>query len=1280
MVVLRWIAVCFALGVAAAQTPRIAIVGGPEALWPRIVETWQARHPELRVEWQIGAPAERQTFDLFFAYYPTPEQIAQFERIEARRNLALPAEFIEPRWRRRVDEEGAKPAAAYLDQGGIENGVRLLSYLYGQVKAGGPAVLPPLPGVRSGIYHPAAAEVFADREAYVAWWRQRPGAVPDAPVVAVTFFSTLMRGNDLAAVDAFVAALEARGFLPLAAFGYPLGQLTKYLTPAPDVIIALNTTLYSPQDNKVYEALGAPVLNGVVLRETRSAWEASPTGIAPDRLTAHLSVPEKVGLVRPVLAATSETTAAGYKATIPYGPGVERLVGTAERFVQLRRKANADKRVALLYYNNPAGKGNIGASYLQVFPSIENILRGLERAGYNTGEAVPDRREWQRLLETAGRNVELWAPGEKRALAAQPSTVRWPLEEYLRHYRELPREFRNQVEEVWGPPSRRQLMTEACGGTLCFLLPAWRAGNLLVAPQPLRTSIERLARPEHDPVTPPPHQYVAFYLWLRKVWGADAVIHLGRHGTLEWLPGKQAALAPGDAPEVLLGDLPNFYIYVMDGGGEAIQAKRRGGATLISHLTPMIVRTGARADIEPLHEAFHQLTADGQALTEEIRAELHRTVRRELKRLDLERQLGLKAEAGWEEIVPVLHRFLHEVEAAPLPDGLPVFGQTPGEEQLRGAVEAYLFALYPLERHPDIEQEVGSWAARLLAGEKLPEGQPEWERANREIPGWLSQLREAGPTEMAGLLRGLAGQHVPSQVLGDPLRRPDALPTGRNLHALDPARLPTREAWAVGQRMAAEYLEKHKQEKGAFPRKVAVVLWYGETERNQGALEGMALALLGVEPVWNQRGLVEDLRLIPLEELGRPRVDVVFNVSGNYRDGFADKLNLLDRAIQLAGLPNAETKAALMKQGLPAEEAERLARLRIFAPKPGAYGVGVQALLEQSGGADTPEKIAALYSANMSYGYGEGQWGTPAAAALTAQLRQVESIQFSRSSNLYGALDNDDTYQFVGGLRTAVAQAAGQAPEIYLHNLRQWDARRMTTLREWLATELHSRQFNPRWIEGMKAAGYAGAREMVREVEHLYGFQKTTPEQLSPATWQMVYDTYISDKGKLGLREFFARENPHARQTLLARLVEVDRQGIYRFAPAVRAALMKEYAESVVKSGVACNAQVCANRKLQEHLVSGLGAAAVTEGYRQRVAEATGRPAPVAAPAPAPVKLSRWEELKKSSLVWVRTVRVRWSATGIPWWVWVSLGSAYLLAIAWRARRLPERPAGLFRA
>lgn len=406
-----------------------------------------------------------------------------------------------------------------------------------------------------------------------------------------------------------------------------------------------------------------------------------------------------------------------------------------------------------------------------------------------------------------------------------------------------------------------------------------------------------------------------------------------------------------------------------------------------------------------------------------------------------------------------------------------------------------------------------------------------------------------------------------------------------------------------------------------------MVLWYGETERHQGAMEAEALYLMGVEPVWNARGGVEDVRLIPDAELGRPRVNVLLTTSGIYRDGFGDKIALLDKAARLAAAAgenaisrhDRQVTAELARQGVDPVLAGRLARARVFAAKPGNYAIGVQQMVEQSRDAQgPPDALARQYLRHMNFAYSAEGWGDSAPAALASHLKSNQAVVFSRTSTLYGALDNDDTYQYAGGLAAATRAASGSAPPLWLHNLRHAGETQTVDARTWLATELNARQWNPKWIAAMQRSGYAGAREMYKEVEHLYGFQATVPEQMPGAFWQRTYDVYVADKLGLGMDAFFREANPHARQGILARLLEVDRQGSYRFSAAERRELLRQYAQSVQRDGLSCTANTCGNPTLMAHIArAGRAERIDMRAVGQQLADAVVAPSAERSPATA---------------------------------------------------------------
>jgi cobaltochelatase CobN len=366
------------------------------------------------------------------------------------------------------------------------------------------------------------------------------------------------------------------------------------------------------------------------------------------------------------------------------------------------------------------------------------------------------------------------------------------------------------------------------------------------------------------------------------------------------------------------------------------------------------------------------------------------------------------------------------------------------------------------------------------------------------------------------------------------------------------------------------------------------VLWQGETGRHQGAMEAQAMYLMGVEPEWNARGLVDRLKLIPEKELGRPRVNVLFTVSGLYRDGLADKVIMLDRATRLAASAgdnaiskqNREVRKTLVANGVAESEADELAGARVFTTAPGAYGFGISQFVEQSRDKEEPETMAELYLSKMNHVYTEKTWGKSAPKLLHSQLKGNEVILHSRSSNLYGAVDNDDVYQWMGGLRVA-SESVGAKPELLINNMRRKGQEKVEDARKFIATELNARNWNPKWIAEMQKEGYSGGRLMMRTLENLYGWQATAPETIAPEVWKKMYDVYVADEYKLGVKEFLQKANPAAMQTMVARFLEVDRQGVYRFNDADKTALLREYTQLVSKNGVSCSANVCGNRRLQ---------------------------------------------------------------------------------------------------
>lgn len=1091
---------------------RVAVVAAPASAMARAADRFAQQHGADRIEVRVlddereaGALQGAHLVYLNFARNDVMPKLAPHLRAARQAGAILaaaPWDSAERHIPGMFDRTLSEAAGRYWTEGGLENLAGFLAWAYRTSGGKRPIAVPdPVRQPAAGLYHPRAERLFPTRAEFESWYQ--PG---ERPRVALTFYASVVRLLDTAAVDRIIAELEQRGLAVYPVFGWPVHEAAALLPENPRALLGMNITLQKSEDAALFARLDVPVFTLHTTRETAGQWKSGNQGLPPDRVATGFNQPERAGAIEPILVAATEDGR-----IVPLPEQIAWLGARVSAWLRLQAKENSAKRVAIVYYNYPPGQWNIGASYLQVFPSLHRILNAMQQAGYETAGPPPPERELQTRLLACGRNLEEWEKRSLNQLARRPDVALLPLEQYERWFEQLPAALREAVVQRWGRAGDSPLMVTRCGEGRCFVLPGWRRGNIFLMPQPLRTTFAEAAVLTHDPVTPPPHSYLAAYLWLQHEFDADAVVHLGRHGTVEWLPGKQTALAAEDAPAALLGALPNIYPYIMDGGGEAMQAKRRGNAVMVSHRTPELQDAGEPLRYERLHDISHQMEAAAGA-SPALLNEYESLLRFELKRLQLDRQLELTADLPRDELEKRVHSFLHDVEGNTVPGALPVFG---GDER-----------------------------------------------------------------EIAGLLEALDGRHLVSGPLGDPRRVPQAMPPGRNLHAVDPALLPTPAACRLGEKMAADFLAQKKQ----VPQQVSFVLWYGETERNQGAMECMALALAGVAPIWNSRGQADSLRLIPDAELKRPRVNAVFTTSGNYRDGFPHLIVMLDRAMRLAAAAgdnairrqDREVEAALRQAGVAPDLAQQLARARVFSAAPGSYGTGTNLIIEQSLDAKKPGIVAQQFLRHLNHAYGDGFWGVSAPQAFARHLKGNTAVFLSRTSHLYGALDNDDVYQYAGGLNLASKSVNGAAPKVFLQNLRQAGQARSTDLRTFLVAEMSARHWNPQWIKAMKDSGYAGARQIAREMEHLYGFQATAGEHLDPSVWQTMFNVYVKDQYRLGVNEFLAAQNPHAQQALYARLLEVDRQGKYRFTENERRALRDALLVSFRRDGVAGSANVAA--------------------------------------------------------------------------------------------------------
>jgi cobaltochelatase CobN len=1178
-----------------------------------------------------------------------------------------------------VDLEAHPDLPAYWKYSGAQNAKGLIGYLlnrfcgFSQVDVMAPAEQP-----KDGLFHPDApgGKVFASLADYQAWYESSKHKQP-GPWVGIISYNVIKTGHSKIQ-ETLIRELEKQGLNVICAIGYPADMLIERYILAGRVKVDLLVSLMFSHPKEKAQALLAemniPVIRGISLYNELSKWEQDPQGIEPFQLASQIFMPELCGLIEPIVLGgkhvyTDEKTGIQVTEKIPQAERIARLSARVNAWLKLRTKKNSDKKVALLYYNNPPGKHTIYASYLDVFASMQALLERLAAAGYRFEKDSNFSKETlQDLILRQGRNIGTWAPGEMDKLIKSGRITLVAFDVYKQWFAGLPPEFRNQVVSKWGAVEETTLMSWTDPqGKQFLVLPGIRLGNIFIGPQPARGWLQESARLYHDMTLPPHHQYLAFYLWLKKEFGADVVIHFGKHGTLEWTPGKQVGLSQNCSPDVLMQDIPDIYPYLMDDVGEGTQAKRRGNAVIISHMVPGLKKSGLYKEYSVLHNNIH-LYLETRDVTPKVAEGYKQEVIKLSRELGIEKDLGVKIDdLTFEEFQKKLHDYIHELEYMNIPYGLHILGQPLEGEALASTVNAmlgvesdipalgviigrvigqdYLKVKANAHKYCDVLDRIESLSMDFVNKIVLEQVAPEdaarrlfADRYRKCPPAVKKQLKKAGALaakyaadligvdlEIKNTIRALNGEFIAPGPGNDPIRAPDALPTGKNFYGFDPQRVPTKVAWKVGQKMAEDLIAEHKQKHGRYPDKVALILWATETLRHHGVMEAKALALLGARPIWDGRGILKGVELIPESELKRPRIDILVNASGLYRDVFPIQIGLIDDAVQLAiaeaqgkyenfaRLYTLEAEKIFAGKGFSAEEAKEMARYRIFGAPNQGYGTGLGPAVPASGSWDDDKKLSDLYIDRLNFAYGRNVWGKKSREAFTEALKGTDMVIHSRSTNLFGVLDNDDVYQYMGGMAMAIRNLSGEEPELLVSDNRDPSTSgKMVEFSKFMGLETRGRYFNPKWIGGMKEHGYSGALKMSDFVEFLWGWQVTVPREVTQEMWQQVSEVYVNDKYNLDLKEFFEKNSPHAFQSITARIMEVDRKGYQKFDQKTLQKLAAEYVESVADKGLACCEHTCNNIALNQFAanilsVPGLVAPATMLKFQQQVKLTTGR-------------------------------------------------------------------------
>ncbi|MEU2752527.1 cobaltochelatase subunit CobN [Streptomyces albidoflavus] len=1096
----------------------------------------------------------------------------------------------------------AAEAHAYLAHGGPANLEQLARFLCDTVLLTG-----------HGFEAPAPAP---------SWGPLERTPVPDAsgPLIAVLYYRAHHMSGNTGFVDTLCGAIEKAGGRAL-----PL-YVASLRSPEPELLAelgradALVTTVLAAGGTKpagasaggddeswdagALAALDVPILQALCLTSSRADWEENDEGLSPLDAASQIAVPEFDGRLITVPFSFKELDADGLPVYVADTERAARVAGTAVRHARLRHLPNAEKRLALVLSAYPTKHSRIGnAVGLDTPASAVALLRRLIAEGYDFGdEAVPglesgDGDELIYALIEAGGHDQDWLTEEQ--LARNP--VRIPAADYRRWYGTLPAELRERVEEHWGPPPGEMFVDRSRDPEGDIVLAALRFGRLLILIQPPRGFGENPIAIYHDPDLPPSHHYLAAYRWIQARaedggFGADAMVHLGKHGNLEWLPGKNAGLSAACGPDAALGDLPLVYPFLVNDPGEGTQAKRRVHATLVDHLVPPMARAESYGDIarlEQLLDEYAAISAMDPAKLPAIRAQIWTLI--QAARLD--HDLGLEArpdDDGFDDFLLHVDGWLCEVKDAQIRDGLHVLGSAPAAEARVSLVLAILRARQiwgGTTALPGLREALGldeSAATRTTADEAeeraralvqaMDDAGWDPEAAARVAEGHGQAVadilafaaREVVPRlaattdELDHAVHALNGGFVPAGPSGSPLRGlVNVLPTGRNFYSVDPKAVPSRLAWETGQALADSLLERYRADHGDWPVSVGLSLWGTSAMRTSGDDVAEALALLGARPVWDDASRrVTGLEAVPLEELGRPRVDVTLRISGFFRDAFPHTIGLLDDAVRLvAGLDEPDKDnhvAAHARADLAQHGDERRATTRIFGSRPGTYGAGLLQLID-SRDWRTDADLAEVYTVWGGYAYGRELEGREARAEMESAYRRIAVAAKNTDTREHDIADSDDYFQYHGGMVAAVRALKGTAPEAYIGDSTRPETVRTRTLVEETSRVFRARVVNPKWIEAMRRHGYKGAFELAATVDYLFGYDATTGV-VADWMYDKLTETYVLDPEN---RAFLQEANPWALHGIAERLLEAESRGLWAEPdPEILAALRQAYLET----------------------------------------------------------------------------------------------------------------------
>ena len=1069
----------------------------------------------------------------------------------------------------------AVQAHIYLAQGGVDNLRQLHAFLCDTVLMTGFGFSPPVITPGWGIL-------------------ERPAVDNAGPTIAVLYYRAQQLAGNTGYIEALCSAIEDAGARPLPVYCASLR------TAEPDMLELLRsadamvTTVLAaggavPADvtaggaddtwNVAHlAALDIPILQGLCLTSSRSGWHDNDDGLSPLDVATQVAVPEFDGRIITVPFSFKEIDDEGLISYVADPERCTRVAGLAVRHARLRAVAPKDKRIAVVFSAYPTKHARIGnAVGLDTPASAVALLRAMADAGYSIGD-IPgvDAQDGDALIhaliERGGQDPAWLTEGQ---LAANP--IRMPASDYRAWFATLPAELTDAVEKHWGAAPGNLFVDRTHDQEGEIVIAALQSGNVVLMVQPPRGFGENPVAIYHDPDLPPSHHYLAAYHWLDSMFGADAVVHLGKHGNLEWLPGKTLGMSAACGSDAALGDMPLIYPFLVNDPGEGTQAKRRAHATLVDHLIPPMARAESYGDIARLEQLLDE-HANIAALDPGKLPAIRQQIWTLMRAAEMHHDLGLEErpeDDSFDDMLLHVDGWLCEIKDVQIRDGLHVLGQAPSGDVELDLVLAILRARQLFggkQSVPGLRQALGlaedgnderaavdqaETRARALVAELQRAG---WDPEiadritdNRDVAAILRFAATEVVPRLAGtsgeidqILRALDGRFIAAGPSGSPLRGlVNVLPTGRNFYSVDPKAVPSRLAWETGSAMADSLLARYRKDHDSWPRSVGLSVWGTSAMRTSGDDIAEVLALLGVRPVWDDASRrVVSLEPMSLAELDRPRIDVTVRISGFFRDAFPHVVTMLDDAVTLVANLDEPADQNYVRAHSEADMAEhgdqRRATTRVFGSKPGTYGAGLLQLIDSRNWRDDAD-LAEVYTAWGGFAYGRDLDGAPAADDMSRQYRRIAVAAKNTDTREHDIADSDDYFQYHGGMVATVRALTGRAPAAYIGDNTRPDAVRTRTLSEETTRVFRARVVNPRWMTAMRRHGYKGAFEMAATVDYLFGYDATAGV-MADWMYERLTEAYVLDSEN---RKFMAESNPWALHGMAERLLEAADRGMW---------------------------------------------------------------------------------------------------------------------------------------